>query len=167
MTIQQFKINAIQAANSIPDEPGWTVTRNRVGNFSFNNANGDYCGFVDFKGDRWETMEGLPQSQSMGGNVSTSPDLGMEEKMILVTMHEWLGPKRDRGSDFKPMERIVVFYSRASLQTVLTILSRYQQEYNKKHHSISLEFSFRGVQEIPAVPEELLESLNVERVPEY
>jgi len=49
VTIQDFKANATSAAQGIPDNPGWTVERNAVGNFMILDANGTYCGYIDFK----------------------------------------------------------------------------------------------------------------------
>ena len=92
--------------------------------------------------------------------------------MLLITMHEWLGPSRemmcraDALSHSKEVkERAASFVTSLSLGEALLRIKGYERAYNERYRSVkAVNFTLQGVTEIPPLTDEQIEAANLEVV---
>jgi len=84
--------------------------------------------------------------------------------MLLITMHEWLGPGRKMTIEEKEktrvIERHIAFATNMTEEDALKRISQYQRSYNDKFF-LAVNFSLLNISTIRKIPEDILNNLQV------
>lgn len=80
--------------------------------------------------------------------------------MILLQVHEWLGPKRDHPAmPGLPTERVISFASELTLPEALRRIKKLQDSYAVRHEGFVVEFRLLSVSDLPGATPDDLEGL--------